>query len=94
MSTISLQVNSVALGTATKTWTISDADITRLVNWATANFATLPTAQTPNPPALTYSQALLAWANNFMTGTINNVSSYLQVIAVNALPAVTPISAT
>lgn len=94
MTTISIQVSSGTKGTATKVYPVSDADIDRLIAWATKIFATPPTAQVPNPPALTATQALTAWADSLMQGTVGNVTSAESVTAVAALPPVTPIKTT
>jgi hypothetical protein len=50
-------VGDVSVGTKTKTYTASDADINRFIAWAKVAYAT---AAVPNP---TTAQAAVAWAD-------------------------------
>ena len=90
MATITIGVASTVF-TGSKPFTISDSDVTRLINWAIKAYATAPTAQVPNPPALTPAQALVAWASGLIEGTKANVVNSEQVTAALALAAPTPI---
>jgi hypothetical protein len=62
MGTITVSVATTPV-TGSKTYTISDADMQNVINWATAQFSF---GSTPLPPA----QALLAWARWLMDQTI------------------------
>lgn len=63
--TISLSGSSVVNGT--KNWTLTDADVQLLVTFLTNKFS-----------ATTPQQALLAWSQDFVGRTINEVRNYQQ----------------
>jgi hypothetical protein len=52
--------------TGSKSYTVSDADVTTLINWATTQFAT-------GGAALTAQQALLAWIQAMVNATVQQV---------------------
>jgi hypothetical protein len=58
-------VGDASVGTKTKTFTVSDADVNRLVAWAQVKFATPSVAG-----------ALLAWANDLMDTSRQAVITY------------------
>lgn len=86
MGSITFQViGDGTVGTKTKTYTVSDADINRLVNcWKTLG----ATNAVPSP---TVAQALLAWADHEISDT---KSSVLQFEQAAAAAAIGPIGAT
>ena len=87
MGSITISVTGDAtIGTKSKAFVVSDADINRLVAYATTVFATQPTNGNPNPPALLPAQALLAWAQSFIDQTKSSVVS-LERAAVAPPPA-------
>jgi hypothetical protein len=84
-------VGDGTVGTKTKAYTLSNADINRLIAWATVVYATPPTVEVPSPPALTIAQALVAWADSVIAGTKNNVVRYEKNVAVTAVADPTPL---
>ena len=73
MGSISFQVvGDASVGTRTKTYSVSDANINRMVAWAQSEL------RQPGDPALTVAQALLAWAETMMNTTRREVVSYEQ----------------
>lgn len=66
--TISLSGSTVVNGS--KSWTISDADVQSLADFLVAQYT--PAASAP----LSYSQALLAWVQEFVSTTIGRVQHY------------------
>lgn len=77
MGNITISITGdAALGTKAKAFAVTDADLNRLVAYATLAFATPPTNGNPNPPALTPALALLAWATTFIVATQNNVVAF------------------
>lgn len=81
MGSITFQVTGDAsVGTKSKAFVVSDADVNRLVAYATAAFATPPTVGNPTPPALTVAQALLAWAQAMMNQATGAVTGYERSI--------------
>lgn len=81
MGNITISVTGDAsVGTKSKVFVVSDADVNRLVAYAQANFATPPTNGNPNPPALTGAQALLAWAQTIIDQTKTAVPAYERSI--------------
>jgi hypothetical protein len=87
-------VGNGGVGTRSKTFDVPDAHVTRIVNWAKAAYATPPTAEVPNPPALTNAQAFNAWATGVMDGTKANVVSHEREAGRAAVAEPTPITAT
>jgi hypothetical protein len=68
MGSITFQVvGDASVGTKTKTYTVSDADVNRLVEFAKS------LTGIANP---TVTQALLAWANNEMDAVKRNVKAF------------------
>ena len=78
---------------ASKTYNISDADLTRFITWA-ANYYAPSTPQNPNPPPLTNNQACLAWTQDWMRQTVSLQANYEASLAVKALPPITPMVTT
>ena len=82
MGSITIQiVGDASVGTRTKTYAVSDADINRLVAWAVAAYTDAGSA----PP--TPVQALAKWADRFIAQTKESVVGLEQR---NALAAVAP----
>jgi len=91
MGTVTLTVvGDVSVGTKAKTYNFTDADINRLVAWTKKAFATVPTNAVPNPPALTTTQSLVAWADSFINTTKTNVINTERNTTITAVP--TPIN--
>lgn len=91
MGSITFQVvGDASIGTKTKTYTVSNADVNRFVSWATDTFATAPTLGNPSPAPLTATQALAAWADWIMTQTKQRVIARETTVAANALPPPPP----
>lgn len=77
MGSVTFQViGDASVGTKSKTFTVSDADVNRLVAYAREVYATPATVGNPTPPTLTVTQALLAWANAMMDQTKGAVVGY------------------
>ena len=79
-------------GTASKSWTFTQGDMTTFLAWLNASYPCVPV-----PPAtscvFTYPNALLAWANGFKAGTVSNVVNWQnQAAAAAAISGVTPIN--
>ena len=91
MATLTIAVAGLPL-TGSKVFTMSDADETRLINWAIKAYATPATVGNPNPPALTSAQALVAWATAWVEATKASVVSSEAATAAAALAAPTPIA--
>lgn len=73
MGSITFQViGDASVGTKTKTYSVPDAHINRLVAWASIAFVG------PGDPPLATAPALLAWANNMMETTKASVISSEQ----------------
>jgi hypothetical protein len=95
MGSITFQgIGDASIGTKTKTYAVSDADMNRFKNWAIVRFATPKTVANPNPPALTVNQALVAWADWCMTKTKAEVVEYERNAALMAVAAPPPFVAT
>lgn len=88
MGTITIQVAEAGQTTLTKTYTVPDAHIDRMVAayQQTGNVFINGTA--------TRAQVLLAWANQFIQNTISAVQTTEQQSAINALPTTTVITFT
>lgn len=85
MPTITISLNGSALPGLTtnpsKSYTVSDADLQQVLNWAqSAFFATQPSSA----PAPTNPQIMLAWVQNWVNGTKN------AVVQFNTAPPVPP----
>lgn len=92
MGTVTIQViGDASVGTKSKSYALSDADVNRLVNWAKSAYATAPTVQVPSPPPLTVAQALVAWADGVIAGTKNNVVNWERTAAQAAVANPAPI---
>jgi len=84
-------------GTASKSWTFSQVDMTTFLNWTKSAYqapacvpvdANTPCVTVPH----TVPQSLAAWANGFLSGTKANVVNWQQNSAVStAVNNVTPI---
>jgi hypothetical protein len=87
-------VGDASVGTVTRTWNVSDADINRLVAWAKDVYPTAPTEANPTPPPPTTTQALNRWGAGLMQGTNNNVQRHEYEASKAAVPIPPPIEAT
>jgi len=87
-------VGDASIGTKTKTYTISNADMNRFAAWAIVTFATKPTNAVPNPPALSVAQAMSAWADWCMAETKTRVVARERAIAQAAVAPTPPFVAT
>lgn len=86
MGSITFQVvGDGSVGTKTKTYTVSDADVNRLVAYGVS------LATTPQVPSPTVAQALLAWADRAMALAKSDVLSYERT---NACAGISTITAT
>jgi hypothetical protein len=75
MGAITFQViGDASVGTRTKTFAVSDADVNRLVAWAKAQLA-------QPGETLTTPQALLRWAEVSMAITKDRVVGYEKAVA-------------
>jgi hypothetical protein len=87
MGSITVSV-SKANPLGSKTYTVPNADIDRLIAWAKVFYAPQPGG------VLTDAQALLAWVNAFMEATKARVTEHEREAAIKAVPEPVPISAT
>lgn len=78
MSTITISLSGSAIagltGTPTKTFTISDADLQSVINWATVAFAA------SLPPTPTPLQVLVAWTQSWANGTRDAVQTFNRTV--------------
>lgn len=89
MGTLTISLASTPL-TGSKVYALSDADASKFIAWAQAAYTATNGSGQPVVP--TPAQALSAWANGIVQGTINNVLSANQTTASqNAVGAVPPI---
>jgi hypothetical protein len=84
---------TTAQGTVTKTYTDTDANIAKIgtangANCQASNLVGTP----PVPTACTNAQVVTWWFNSLISGTVSNVTTYLQQAQVQALTPVTPIN--
>ena len=88
MSTITISLSGSAItgltGTPTKSYTVSDADLQLLLNWATVAFAN--TFAPPPAPPPTPQQILIAWIQNWVNGTKTAVQQFLTPASVVPAP--------
>jgi hypothetical protein len=87
-------VGDASVGTVTRTWNVSDADINRLVAWAQEVYPTAPTTAVPTPPPPTPTQALNRWGAGLMQGSNSNVQRHEYEKSKAAVPIPPPIEAT
>lgn len=78
--TISLSGSSVVNGS--KSYTVTDADIQKVIDWAATTYGQKPGPGVPAPTPLTPQQALLAWVNSWIQGTKDAVQRFKTVPAV------------
>lgn len=89
MGSITIQVvGDASVGSRSKTFTVPDAHINRLVAFAKGEFT--PTGE----PPLTTPQALLEWAERVMKATKKQVLAYEEKVAHGAVPPPPPFEAT
>ena len=93
MASITINVTSTPF-TGSKTFTISDSDVSRLIAWANKAYATQPTQANPTPPALTPAQGLIAWATGLIEGTKANVVNTEEAASIQAVTVPAPIVTT
>jgi hypothetical protein len=87
MGAITISLNGdAALGTKTVVRKIGNNQLNRIVAWARAAYATTPTEGDPTPPALTAEQAITAWLDGTLAGTVANVRSAERDGAKAAVP--------
>jgi hypothetical protein len=85
-------------GTASKTWTFTQGDMTKFLAWVNATYPCTPTpAVNPGDPPIPCTQltppALLLWAQGFLNGTKANVVNWQNnSAAATAVAGVTPIN--
>jgi hypothetical protein len=94
MGTLTIQVvGDATVGTKSKAYVISDADVNRLVAYCKAAYpivTTNPTTGVTTTSVPTVAQALVSWADGFVAGTKANVQRFETPVP--AVPA--PITAT
>lgn len=83
MATFTISLSGSAVVNGSKSWTVSDADVQGLVTFLIATYSV------PGGPTLTPQQALLAWTQSFVSGTIAQVQRYQRTQA-----AIAPITFT
>lgn len=81
MATLTISLSGSSVVNGSKSYTVSDADIQNVIDWAKDAFATPSTPQNPSPP-LTNAQALLAWVNSWIQGTKDAVRRFKTIPAV------------
>ena len=87
MGTMTISLNGdAALGTKTVVRKIGNNQLNRIVAWAGAAYATAPTEDVPTPPALTADEAITAWLDGTLAGTVANVRSAEREVAKAAVP--------
>lgn len=86
MATITFQVAEAGQTTATKVYTLPDANIDLLVN------AYQQLGNTSVNGTATRAQVLLAWVQQIINNTVSTVTAYQQSTAIAALPTVVPIA--
>ncbi len=74
MGTITFGLSGSGIVNGSKTFTISDADTTRLLNWATVRFA--QTNAQGQVVAQTNGQLLVDWANAVMAYTADQIRQF------------------
>jgi hypothetical protein len=87
-------VGDATIGTKTKTYTISDANMDRFAEWAIATFSPRPTNGEPNPTPLTVAQALAAWADWIVERTRQEIIQRERNLALGAVPPPPPFTST
>lgn len=79
MSTITISLSGSAItgltGNPSKSYTVSDADLQALLDWAAVNYAFTFPPSPPNPPP-TNPQILLAWIQGWVNATKNSVQQF------------------
>jgi len=94
VGSISIQVvGDASVGTKSKTYNYTDAQINRLVAWAKTAYSQ-SSRGVPDPPPLTTAQALSAWADALMRFTETSVVKTEKNAARAAVPDPTPMSST
>lgn len=83
---VSIQITEAGFSNATKTYTIADSDIDRIIAayQQPANIVVNGTA--------TRGQVLLTWVQQFIDGTKTTVSTFEKQQAISAVPTPTPIN--
>ena len=69
MATLTISLTSTPI-TGSRTWTVSDADVTTLITYMQTKFSQNGTI------SLTPLQALLAWVNGFVNGTVGEIQNF------------------
>lgn len=89
MATFTISLSGSTVVNGSKSWTVSDADVQALVNYLVPTM----TAESGSKTTLTPSQALLAWAQGFVSETVSNVQFHQRQQQAAAL-SVPPLSFT
>lgn len=77
MATFTISLSGSAVVNGSKNWTVSDADVQRLVDFLIARYS-------PPTGPLTPQQALLAWTQDFVTHAANDARNHQRAQAVVA----------
>lgn len=81
MATITFTVSGSAIVNGSKAYTLSDADLQRILNYVSIAIAT--------PPGATNGQILVAWIQDFISDTINGVQSVEKTAAAALISSIT-----
>ncbi len=81
-------VGDGTVGTKTKTYTISDADVNRFVAWAQHRYDVGPPPVGVTLP-LTITQALVVWADQVVANAKNGIQQYESQVAAAGVSAIT-----
>lgn len=72
MTTFTASISGSAIVNGSHSWTISDADLQSLLDWATVTFAA------PGGPPLANGPALIAWMQAMLDFSRSNVAGFKQ----------------
>ena len=76
MASLTISVTGSAVVTGTKTYTLSDADLQAVLDWAKTSF---PPAQLPD--TRTNGQVMLAWVQSWINGSKDAVKNFRRAAA-------------
>lgn len=83
MATLTIGLSGSAVVNGSRSWTISDADVQRLIDYMSIKFRDNKNDPTP----LTSAQALNAWVGNFVANTKGEVENDLRTKAAQTAQA-------